>query len=101
MQITEYLDHDLRAYDRVREMAKLADEVAARPVDEVFADLRTVLAERDLTGEDHQRLHVLLSQLYHASADVTGPLVGKLRTDVTQAWKLCRSRAALLEMGKE
>jgi hypothetical protein len=103
MQIMAYLDHPLTAYDRVRKLTELADAVAARPVSEVVDDLRGVLAARDLTGEDHHRLHVLLSQLYHASGapDATGDLVDALRTDVTEAWDLCRSRAQLLDARRE
>lgn len=95
MQISEYLDHELRAFARVRDLEALADEVAQRPTDAVLRDLRTVLAQRPLSGEDSRRLNVLLSQLYHASATVDRRLVDQLRGEVSTAWELARSRALL------
>lgn len=91
MQITKYLDHQLGRHRRVLEMTALADRVAARPADDVLTDLRDVLETRTLSGEDLQRLHVLLSQLYHAHPDVDGALVDELRDVVTTTWQASRT----------
>lgn len=90
MQITEYLDHDLDRHRRVLDMTALADEVAAGPTTDVLNDLAAVLETRALTGEDLQRLHVMLSQLYHASPDVDRTLVAELRDVVSTAWEQTR-----------
>jgi hypothetical protein len=91
MRITEYLDHTLDETCRVPHMTALADRVAARPAGAVLDDLRAVLEVRALSGEDHQRLHILLSQLYHAHADVDGDLVNELRDVVTTTWQASRT----------
>jgi hypothetical protein len=96
MQISEYLDHEpQRSNARIRDLEILADEVAHRPLADVLEDLRGVLKDRPLSGGDHQRLHILLSQLYHASADVDQALVDRLRAEVTGAWEVNRSHMHL------
>jgi hypothetical protein len=91
MRIAEYLDHQLDKNCRVLHMTALADRVAACPAGAVLDDLRAVLEVRVLSGEDHQRLHILLSQLYHAHADVDGALVRELRDVVTTVWETSRT----------
>lgn len=86
MDLTAYLDHTLSPYRRVLEMTTLANRVAERDPGAVLDDLRTVLEVRALSGEDHQRLHVLLSQLHHAHPGLDGTLVHQLRSVVTTAW---------------
>jgi hypothetical protein len=84
--VADYLDRDLSPYRRVIEMTALANQVAERDAGDVLADLRTVLGARALTGEDHQRLHVLLSQLHHAHPGLDTGAVHRLRHAVTTAW---------------
>jgi hypothetical protein len=95
--VREYLDRDLKAYARMRDLQDLADQAAAAPLNDVLRDLRTVLTERRLTGADSQRLHVLLSQLYHAHPALDGPQLDQLRSEVNTAWELSRSGAFLRE----
>jgi hypothetical protein len=95
--VGEYLDRDLKAYARMRDLQDLADQAAAAPLNDVLRDLRTVLTERRLTGADSQRLHVLLSQLYHAHPALDGPQLDQLRSEVNTAWELSRSGAFLRE----
>lgn len=88
MEISEYLDHEPeRAATRIRDLEALADDVAHRPLGEFLADLRAVLEVRALSGSDHQRLHILLSQHYHASAEVDQHLHDQLRDEVNTAWE--------------
>lgn len=98
MQITDYLDHRLGQHRRVLEMTILADRVVARPAAVVLDDLRAVLETRTLTGEDLQRLHVMLSQLYHAHAEIGRVLVGELRDVVSTVWEQSRTRQAPLDV---
>lgn len=83
MDITAYLNHQLRPYGRVPELTALADHVAQQPVADVLTDLRRVLATRALTGEDVRRLHVLLSQLHHAQPAIGPGVMDRLRRAVT------------------
>lgn len=86
LPVADYLDRDLSPYRRVLEMTALADRVAARDASAVLDDLRAVLEARPLSGEDHQRLHVLLSQLHHAHPGLDTDTVHQLRHTVTTAW---------------
>lgn len=86
MDLTAYLDHTLSPYRRVLEMTALANRVAERDAGAVLDDLRAVLEVRALSGEDHQRLHVLLSQLHHAHPGLDTDTVHRLRHTVTTAW---------------
>lgn len=101
MRISEYLDCDLRPFARVRDLEAKANRVAERPLDEAIADLREVLKERQLNNADHQRLHVLLSQMYHRHHQLGTTQVTELRGEVTTAWELSRSRAALQSSREE
>lgn len=99
--VAGYLDHDLVPYARMRDLEGLANRVAAAGLAEITRDLRDVLQSRRLTGADSQRLHVLLSQLYHAHPALSGPQLDQLRSEVTRAWELSRSGAALRETREE
>lgn len=86
MRIADYLDHPLRSAIRVRTLESLAGEVTAQPVAAVVCDLRQVLQDRRLHGDDKLRLDILLSQLYHRGG-ITGPHVEQLRTEIATAWE--------------
>jgi hypothetical protein len=101
MTIAEYLDHKLRDGARVREMEALANLVAARPSGEVLDELQLLLAGRPLSGEDTQRLQVLLSQLYHRHAEVDSATDAHWRGEVAKARELSRTRVHLLDTREE
>jgi hypothetical protein len=90
LTVASYLDAGLVPYARMSDLASLADKAAARPLADLLEDLRGVLRDRGLEGADGQRLHVLLSHLYHASPDVDGDLLDLLRTEVDTAWQRSR-----------
>lgn len=95
MRVSEYLDSALAPSRRVRELEALADRVVARPVSDVLADLEQLLVDRPISGEDSRRLTVLLSQLYHAHADVDVAVIATWRERVATAWELTRSHHLL------
>lgn len=95
MLISEYLDSALAPARRVRELEALASRVAARPAGDVLADLEQLLVNRRISGEDSRRLNLLLSQLYHAHADVDVVAISTWRERVATAWELTRSHHLL------
>lgn len=101
MNIAEYLDHELRDGARIREMEALANRVAIRPATEVLDELKELLETRPLSGEDTQRLQVLLSQLYHRHAEVDSATDAHWRGEVAKARELSRTRVHLLDTREE
>lgn len=86
--IKEFLDHNLSRTGAVRELQDLSDHIAqGRALDDTLRDLRVVVAERKISAEDHRRLHLLLSQLYHAHPGLDGPMHDELRSLVIQGFE--------------
>lgn len=92
MSVRRLLDSDLRPYRRVADLEALAATAAAGLLTDTVRDLRTVLASRRIGGEDHRRLHVLISTLYH-QADAAFTLVNELRGEVDTALSVGRTPA--------
>ncbi len=91
MSVRELLDSGLRPHTRLADLEALVAAFAARPLDTTVRDLRDVLKTRRITMEDHRRLHVLISTLYHqAGAGLT--LSHALRVEVTDALNHTRPR---------
>jgi hypothetical protein len=84
MSVRRLLDAELRRFQRLADLEARVAAFAAWPLDATITDLRDVLATRLISMEDHRRLHVLVSGLYHqAGADL--PLVNQLRAEVATA----------------
>lgn len=92
MSVRGLLDGQLRPYRRVADLEALAATAAAGPLTDTVRDLRVVLASRRIGGEDHRRLQVLISTLYH-EAGAALPLVNDLRAEVDAALTVGRTLA--------
>lgn len=100
LTVTAYLDSQLKPFRRIRDLEALANQLAETPLEEVLADLRAVLVARPLSEGDHQRLHVLLSQIHHRRPQFDTTQGAALRAEVTTAWELCRSSAVIQTIRK-
>jgi hypothetical protein len=83
VSVRQLLDGELRPHTRLHHLTTLTGALAAAPLDETVADLRAALKGR-ITMEDHRRLHVLISTLYH-QAGAGLALSDALRAEVTAA----------------
>ncbi|WP_405785119.1 hypothetical protein OG565_05495 [Streptomyces sp. NBC_00138] len=78
---------------RVPSLEAACVRVAARPLDEVLADLRQIVAQ-PVTGETCRRLHVLVSTLYHCHrTGVPLGLTEELRAAIQAAQTQARAAA--------
>ncbi|WP_329131409.1 hypothetical protein OG552_10130 [Streptomyces sp. NBC_01476] len=81
--VRAFLDDELPAFRRVRELEAMAGRFTGLPLDGTVEGIRTVIGDR-ISMEDYRRLHILISHLYHAcGADI--PLTTELRTEVNLA----------------
>lgn len=80
--VRDLLDTPLDA-PRVRSLEAACDQLAARPLEDTIAELRTAVAQ-PVTGEGGRRLHVLVSTLYHR-AGASLELTKSLRAEIEAA----------------
>jgi len=68
---------------RLRSLEEACDQLAAQPLADTLADLRTAIRQ-PVTGEGSRRLHVLVSTLYHR-AGAPLDLTKELRAEIESA----------------